>query len=842
MSHSERCDVCWTGRVGGVKVCLHESDLTPLLCAPLSCLQAQATPAGDIGGVPERRAPPSAAAAPGKQQGQGPNVKTETKPARKPQLDKLLMEISDRGLGAAEGPRQRHRVVRLGEQQDAAPAQCPAEVAPFKSAEEELGGGTKRRSAGAQTQAAKKQRTEKRDEQAEAGAGPAAVSTPTPPGGAPVATTSALPPSRQQRSTRQKPAKAVGDTESEDLSGSRATLQAARPPKAKAPGKRGGVVALLAAVAEAPRSGAAAGQADAPRAEVTLHGYSGNRAAVDPHVKAGTQPTLWCDVGTCAPGPLLRGSDPAFWGALRSQGAVVVKVHGAWDVDADASAIADLSWILRSTSTLKSMKQEYQHIKQAMPRVSDGLVVTHKEEWGLKDSFPFGALLDEVKQKFQHTGQPFMDMSVSDREATFLELLRTGRPMEFPYLQGLTLAAHGSSTKPQANGLLRAIPEGGAHLWETSSLPVVPGSILTNLLKSCEAVCNRALRHDTAATESANNSRSLHFARRSAEDLAQRERVLRRREKDGLLPVSLTAAGADAGAGKAAPGGAAAAGGAAASPDADLAAGLARSAAQMDDFVWGAGIVSPWLYFMGLFSVFGAHIEDCAFASARPLDSQRCLLTFLPACTSLPSDAFGSANAILSSPDSEAYVIWYSVPREQLGVMHEYMQQLRGDAYTLNCLEERHLWIDPRRVEEWNATRGAEGKEQLKVFRHVQGPGEYVVTDYGSVHWGVNLGVGWKSAVNFGCEEWRAAAEQVDGVYTALEAATGQRRHDRTCPRLSTDLQAQAAFQPDKLRAWAAEGHNPGGSEALAPLAAREAAGRAAYDATWARLNAAAAQ
>ena len=157
-----------------------------------------------------------------------------------------------------------------------------------------------------------------------------------------------------------------------------------------------------------------------------------------------------------------------------------------------------------------------------------------------------------------------------------------------------------------------------------------------------------------------------------------------------------------------------------------------------------------------------------------PLDSHRRLLTTFPRCARrLSSDAFGSANAILSPPDSEAYVIWYSVPREQLGLMHEYMQQLRGSAYTLNCLEERHLWIDPRRVEEWNTTRGEEGKPQLMVYRHVQGPGEYVVTDYGSVHWGMNLGVGWKSAVNFGCEEWRAAAEQVDGVYTALEAATG---------------------------------------------------------------------
>eukprot|EP00976_Prorocentrum_cordatum_P037686 765606-Prorocentrum_minimum.AAC.1 len=33
--------------------------------------------------------------------------------------------------------------------------------------------------------------------------------------------------------------------------------------------------------------------------------------------------------------------------------------------------------------------------------------------------------------------------------------------------------------------------------------------------------------------------------------------------------------------------------------------------------LWGAGIVTPWLYYMGAFSTFGMHFEDYAFGSAN---------------------------------------------------------------------------------------------------------------------------------------------------------------------------------------------------------------------------------
>ena len=101
-----------------------------------------------------------------------------------------------------------------------------------------------------------------------------------------------------------------------------------------------------------------------------------------------------------------------------------------------------------------------------------------------------------------------------------------------------------------------------------------------------------------------------------------------------------------------------------------------------------------------------------------------------------------------------------------------------GVNYTLDCLEKRKVWLDPVAMKAW---RGAEG-EQINVFHHLQGPSEYVITDYGSVHWGVNLGVGWKAAVNFAFSDWRAAAELVHLVYKDREIATGQQRNYRCVP------------------------------------------------------------
>ena len=220
--------------------------------------------------------------------------------------------------------------------------------------------------------------------------------------------------------------------------------------------------------------------------------------------------------------------------------------------------------------------------------------------------------------------------------------------------------------------------------------------------------------------------------------------------------------------------------------------------------LWGAGSVTPWLYFMGVCSTFAAHFEDYAF---------------------------GSANVIVAPPDTQAWVIWYSVPRESLTVFHAFLRDLLKEEYTLDCLEGRRLWIDPRLVAEWNARQPA-GAPTCPVYRHVQGPGDYVVTDYGSVHWGVNLGVGWKAAVNFAFEDWRPAAEQVHAVYAQLERETGQQRHYRCAPDCGGERCA-GAFDDGKLASFALRREDAAGDAPplphLPPLAEREAAAAAAF-------------
>ncbi|KAK3275273.1 hypothetical protein CYMTET_16582 [Cymbomonas tetramitiformis] len=167
--------------------------------------------------------------------------------------------------------------------------------------------------------------------------------------------------------------------------------------------------------------------------------------------------------------------------------------------------------------------------------------------------------------------------------------------------------------------------------------------------------------------------------------------------------------------------------------------------------LWGAGIVSPWLYFMGMFSTFGCHFEDYAF---------------------------GSANVILAEPGAQVWAVWYSVPRASLGLLHEFIEGKMGTAYNLKCLEARSLWLDPEEVAAWKSSEGL----HIPVYRHVQSPGDYIVTDYGAVHWGINLGVGWKAALNFAFPGWSMAAAEVHETYKKLEKKHGMRRHFRSAP------------------------------------------------------------
>mmetsp|Transcript_3348 Transcript_3348/g.6588 ORF Transcript_3348/g.6588 Transcript_3348/m.6588 type:complete len:176 (-) Transcript_3348:316-843(-) len=140
--------------------------------------------------------------------------------------------------------------------------------------------------------------------------------------------------------------------------------------------------------------------------------------------------------------------------------------------------------------------------------------------------------------------------------------------------------------------------------------------------------------------------------------------------------------------------------------------------------------------------------------------------------------SFGSANVILAEPGTQAWAVWYHVPRSALGLLHEFLQEHLGSHYRLDCLEGRRIWVDPMIISKW---RSGDGRA-VPVYRTVQGPGDYVLTDYGAVHWGVNLGVGWKAAVNFAFRNWLAAAKEVDCQIQQVEKITGMERHFRSVP------------------------------------------------------------
>ena len=158
--------------------------------------------------------------------------------------------------------------------------------------------------------------------------------------------------------------------------------------------------------------------------------------------------------------------------------------------------------------------------------------------------------------------------------------------------------------------------------------------------------------------------------------------------------------------------------------------------------------------------------------------------------------AFGSANVIVAEPSTQCWVVWYSIPGDQISLLHEFLKDTLKNKYQIDCLEERFLWVNPESIAAWNSKRD-ENQLKLEVFRHVQGPGEYVVTDYGSVHWGVNLGVGWKAAVNFAYVDWKAAAQKIDKEYAKIEKKEGKQRNYRCAPNFST--YNEAMFSEEKL-------------------------------------------
>ena len=314
---------------------------------------------------------------------------------------------------------------------------------------------------------------------------------------------------------------------------------------------------------------------------------------------------------------------------------------------------------------------------------------------------PHGASLPSflaaVKLRFASAADAFSLLSPPQKEGLFLSMLRSGTPLRFQYLQALAVAA--LDAKPGAggaaaltgatpvNGGLAAAPAGGAHAWCPTALGVLPGSVLPRLLAACEA----AAAADAAATSSGGDDDGEDEAVQDAAAAEMNEP--RGRIAAAAAPPQRARAGGRA----RKPIAAAAAAAAAASASADGAmADAEAAAAALASPAFGSGIITPWLYYSSCFSAFAAHSEDYAL---------------------------GSANVLLSPPDAACHVVWYSVPRKSIVMLHEFLRDFMGPAYSLHCLETRRLWINPTNVAAWNEARAASGLDTLPVYRHVQGPG-----------------------------------------------------------------------------------------------------------------------
>ena len=105
-----------------------------------------------------------------------------------------------------------------------------------------------------------------------------------------------------------------------------------------------------------------------------------------------------------------------------------------------------------------------------------------------------------------------------------------------------------------------------------------------------------------------------------------------------------------------------------------------------------------------------------------------------------------------------------------MNYLHEYLRNLLGLEYSIDCLEQRKLWLDPTDVIAWRGSCG----EKISVFRQSTRtfPSTLQLTMVRFTG-GVNIGVGWKAAVNFAYPSWRKAAESVHLIYKKLETTTG---------------------------------------------------------------------
>ena len=497
---------------------------------------------------------------------------------------------------------------------------------------------------------------------------------------------------------------------------------------------------------------------------------------------------------------LESGKDPAFTKLFRKQGAMVLKLHDSgWDKNTNASTFLNLDWIRNTRVKLQTLGPDYQYIRQTLPDPETGILRKYQDMDGYDPArAEFGALVEEIQENFKFAAQPLRLMGVVERERFFITQIRNKLPAQYPYLQGVAVVAMDGGEKKALSGLPSQNP------WNIFDFAERPTSVTRQLLKICEAACSphaRQIAEEKLASEKENKINR--FKTRQEDEMVKTgakavegdpEARKRRNQRKRLLSGEKEkTGGGKRKAGKSGGGSKKVSIGSISAPMVGKSLSYSSQEDQMNDAgklaldhvqekffeasceasrkkKWGAGIVNPWLYYMSPFSFFPMHFEDYAL---------------------------GSANVIVADPSTQCWVVWYSISSEQIGLLHEFLKDTLKSKYQIDCLESRELWINPEIIANWNAKRLGSNRK-LKVYRHVQGPGEYVVTDYGSVHWGVNLGVGWKAAVNFAYLDWKAAAQKVDLEYRKIEMKEHpKKRHYRCAPKFG--LQNERLFSMENI-------------------------------------------
>ena len=264
--------------------------------------------------------------------------------------------------------------------------------------------------------------------------------------------------------------------------------------------------------------------------------------------------------------------------------------------------ILDLRWLRHGSIKMSTIKDNLSFLQQSFSRSTVPKIHMVSDHRTLGKS-SLDELLGEVDKTFKAFCSFYRALGPYDREAIFFETLRSQVGVRSPYLSSIAFDALRLNF---ATGTVERTCHSNIHLWNPNAIAEGSGSFLRDLLDLCERRCSpyiptsgnidTCLKHKVKVSELESTDGVHGCLGNTCSD--QNETV----KSKSCSRTSTRSKGND----------------------------------NITGWLWGAGIISPWLYYMSVGSVFGCHIEDYAF---------------------------GSANVIIAPPGAQTWVVWYSVSR-----------------------------------------------------------------------------------------------------------------------------------------------------------------------------------